>query len=272
VIAHPLKALRAWRRRRAAARLAIADEQWRAAEYPYPFLDRLTDDERGRLRQLAAEFIAEKEWSGAHGLRLTATMQLAIALQACLPILELGLDWYRGWVGIVVYPGDFVISRRVVDEDGVVHEYDDPVLGEAWEGGPVLLAWFEDENAIGDINVVIHEFAHKLDMTNGDVDGMPALHDGMSARTWRAAFAPAYEDFCRRVDAGETTEIDPYAAEHPSEFFAVASEIFFEAPELLREEYPAVYAQLCQFYRQDPVIASQQFSGKNGGNDAKERA
>ncbi len=247
--------LRDWLRRRAVARVEISERQWRDAEYPLPFLDRLNDDERMRLRALAREFIATKEWSGAQGLELTAALQISIALQACLPILHLGLDWYRGWVGIVVYPGDFVIPRRVVDADGVVHEYADEVLGEAWEGGPVLLSWFENLDEIGDVSIVIHEFAHKLDMSNGAVDGMPALHADMNPEDWSAAFAPAYADFCRRVDAGEDTEIDPYAAEHPSEFFAVASEVFFEAPALLRAEYPAVYEQLRLFYRQDPLGA-----------------
>lgn len=248
-----IKRLRDWWRGRGAARIEIDEAQWRAAEYPLPFLDRLTDAERARLRELARAFIAAKEWNAAHGLVLTANMQLSIALQACLPILALGLDWYRGWVGIVVYPGDFVIPRRVVDEDGVVHEYDDPVLGEAWEGGPVLLSWFDDLAEIGDVNIVIHEFAHKLDMTNGATDGMPALHDGMPRQDWIDAFAPAYADFCRRVDAGAETDIDPYAAEHPAEFFAVTSEVFFEAPDILFRDYPAVYEQLRRFYRQDPM-------------------
>lgn len=251
-----LDAWRNWRRQRAASQLEITDAQWQDAEYALPFLDRLNNQERRRLRDLARAFIAEKEWSAAPGLLLTAPIQLSIALQACLPILELGLDWYRGWVGIVVYPGDFVIPRQIVDENGVVHEYDDPVLGEAWEGGPVLLSWFPDRpglDDIGDVSIVIHEFAHKLDMTNGDVDGMPALHEDMRREEWTAVFSAAYADFCRRVDAGEETEIDPYAAEHPSEFFAVASEVFFEAPDLLHEEYPAVYAQLSLFYRQNPI-------------------
>jgi len=245
--------LRDWWRRRNAPAAMISAEEWAATEYPLPFLDRLTDAERSRLRTLAGEFIASKQWSGAQGLQLTRPIQLSIALQACLPILNLGLDWYRGWLGIVVYPGDFVIPRQIVDASGIVHEYDDPVLGEAWEGGPVLLSWFENLDAIGDVNVVIHEFAHKLDMSNGEVDGMPALHKDMSPADWVAAFVPAYEDFCRRVDAGEETTIDPYAAEHPGEFFAVCSEVFFEAPDLLLEAYPGVYEQLRLFYRQSPL-------------------
>jgi Mlc titration factor MtfA (ptsG expression regulator) len=254
-----LDAWRNWLRQRAADQLEIAETQWQDAEYALPFLDRLTADEHQRLRDLARQFIAEKEWSGAQGLQLTPAKQLSIALQACLPILNLGLDWYRGWVGIVVYPGDFVIPRQIVDEDGIVHEYADPVLGEAWEGGPVLLSWFDNLDAVGDVSIVIHEFAHKLDMSNDAVDGMPALHADMRRDDWIAAFQPAYADFCRRVEAGEDTDIDPYAAEHPSEFFAVASEVFFEAPDVLATEYPAVYEQLRLFYRQNPMnVALQQ--------------
>ncbi len=254
-----IEAFRNWRRQRAAAKVAISDVQWQAAEYALPFLDRLNAEERRRLRELAHQFIATKEWDGAQGLQLKADQQLSIALQACLPILNLGLDWYEGWVGIVVYPGDFVIPRQLIDADGVVHEYDDAVLGEAWESGPVLLSWFDDLGQVGDVSIVIHEFAHKLDMSNGEVDGMPALHRDMSADAWTAAFAPAYAHFCRQIDeatgSGAATTLDPYAAENPGEFFAVCSEVFFEAPELLHEEYPAVYRQLRLFYRQDPLRA-----------------
>ncbi|GAB1393519.1 zinc-dependent peptidase [Rhodocyclaceae bacterium] len=242
-----------WWRNRHGGPIVIDDTQWEAAESPLACLDRLGADERQRLRELATAFIAAKEWSAASGLQLTPAIQLSIALQACLPILNLGLEWYDGWVGIIVYPGDFVIPRQIVDETGVVHEFDDHVLGEAWEGGPVLLSWFADPDEIGAISLIIHEFAHKLDMRNGVVDGMPPLHADMSVNEWIAAFAPAYADHCQRVDAGEETAIDAYAEEHPAEFFAVASEVFFEAPDLLRAEYPEVYAQLCRFYRQTPL-------------------
>jgi hypothetical protein len=247
--------IREWRRRRAIDKIRIADAQWQRVEAQLPFLARLAAVDRRQLREMAREFIATKEWSGAGSLQLAADMQIAIALQACLPVLKLGLDWYRDWVGIVVYPGDFVIPRQIMDETGVVHEYDDEVLGEAWEGGPVLVSWPDAPAANAGINVVIHEFAHKLDMTNGAVDGMPALHAGMSKRDWNAAFDPAYADFCRRVDSGEDTALDPYAAEHPAEFFAVMSEAFFETPQLLRDEYPQVDEQLRTFYRQNPHSA-----------------
>jgi len=249
--------LSAWWRHRRAARLEIPEPLWSELEGGLPFLDHLTPDERRDLRQLAREFIAEKQWSGAQGLQLTPRIQLVIALQACLPILRLGLAWYHGWVGIVVYPGDFVIPRQIVDEDGVVHEFDADVLGEAWYGGPVLVTWFDHAQDAGGVNVVIHEFAHKLDMRSGAADGMPPLHAGMSRQRWIDVMSEAFRDFQQRVDDGEDTPLDPYGAELPAEFFAVASEAFFETPDMLRAEYPDVYEQLKLFYRQDPSLSLQ---------------
>ena len=248
-----MRKLFAWWHRRQGDRLRIDGSLWDQVEAGLPFLDHLLPEERHRLRQLARQFIAEKQWSGAQGLQLTPCIQLTIALQACLPILHLGLAWYSGWVGIVVYPGDFVIPRHMIDEDGVIHEFDDEVMGEAWYGGPVLISWFDHPQDADGINVVIHEFAHKLDMKTGDADGMPPLHAGMSRQRWIAAMTAAFDDFQQRVDGGEETPLDPYGAELPAEFFAVASEAFFETPELLRSEYPEVYNQLSLFYRQNPA-------------------
>ena len=232
----------------------VAETEWHEAESCLPFLGHLSPEERRLLRSMALQLIAEKEWHGAQGLVLGQAIQLSIALQACLPVLKLGLDWYRGWLGIIVYPSDFVIPRSIIDDDGIVHEYDDTVLGEAWEGGPVLLSWFDPADDADDadgINVVIHEFAHKLDMRNGQPDGLPPLHPGMSRRAWIAAFTPALENFRARVDGQEETLLDPYGAESPAEFFAVMSEAFFETPDLLHQQYPEVYAQLRLFYRQE---------------------
>jgi MtfA peptidase len=230
----------------------VDDATWRAVERDLPFLDFLNPAQRERLREMALTFLVEKQFHGAHGLRLTDHIMLSIALQACLPVLNIGLQAYRGWVGVVVYPGDFIIPRQVMDEDGVVHEYDDEVLGEAWEGGPVLLSWFDQDAAPHGVNVVIHEFAHKLDMQNGEVDGFPPLPTGMSREAWAAAFGAAYEAHCAQVDDGEDTLLDPYGAENPGEFFAVASETFFLDPAGLRATYPALHAQLAAFYRLDP--------------------
>ncbi len=248
--------LSAWWRQHRANTLDIPDALWHDVEGDLPFLGHLTPDERARLRRLAREFIATKQWSGAQGLQLTPHIQLAIALQACLPILHLGLAWYAGWVGIVVYPGDFLIPRQMMDEDGVVHEFDDEVMGEAWHGGPVLISWFEHAEDAEGINVVLHEFAHKLDMKSGEADGTPPMHEGMSRQLWIEVMSTAFGDFQQRVDSGEETPLDPYGAEWPAEFFAVASEAFFEHPGLLRGEYPEVYEQFRLFYRQDPSVAA----------------
>lgn len=230
----------------------MADD-WAKAEASLPFLGGLDAQARERLRVLAAEFLDRKEFAGAHGLVVDDAMRLSIALQACLPILELGVSAYDDWVGIVVYPGEFAIPRRSVDEAGVLHEYVEPALGEAWQNGPVVLAWYDDARLYEGANVVIHEFAHKLDMLNGPADGCPPLHAGMSETDWDDAFDEAYNHFCDAVERGEGSRIDPYAATHPAEFFAVMSEVFFVSPGLLRAEYPRIYEQLSAFYRQDPV-------------------
>jgi Mlc titration factor MtfA (ptsG expression regulator) len=236
-----------WRRKRVLQKHSIDDSLWARATRGLPFLP-----PTARLKDLVLLFLAEKQFAGAHGIEVSGEMRVAIAAQACLPILELGLDWYAGWTGIVVYPGDFRVRRTEVDEAGIVHEWDDELAGEAMPGGPVVISW---DAAANDphINVVIHEFAHKLDMVNGAADGMPPLHPGMDARAWIGAFKQAYEGFCDALERGKDTWLDPYAAEHPSEFFAVISEAFFERPAETRRRYPDVYEQLKLFYKQDPA-------------------
>jgi Mlc titration factor MtfA (ptsG expression regulator) len=171
--------------------------------------------------------------------------------------LEIDLALYDGFENVIVYPGEFVPDWEWEDEAGVVHRNIGALAGEAMPRGPVVLSW-PDVEASADwtasgMNLVIHEFAHKIDMQNGEATGCPPLPPTMSAAVWQQALTDAYEDFCARVDDGEDTAIDPYAAESPAEFFAVASEVFFAEPLLLQDEYPAVYAQFTAFYRQNPA-------------------
>ncbi|HVB48768.1 MAG TPA: M90 family metallopeptidase [Burkholderiales bacterium] len=246
--------LAAWRRRRVLARHRVDDALWHRVTGRLPFLRGLDAEQLRRLQQLALLFLAEKEFAPVRGLVLDDAMRLSIAVQACLPILELALDWYAGWTGIVVYPSDFKVKRSEMDQDGVLHEWHDELAGESWPGGPVVLSWDAIEGARNaEINVVIHEFAHKLDMANGVANGVPPLHAGMDRAAWCAAFASAYERFCDALERGRHTWLDPYAAEDPSEFFAVLSEAFFEQPHELRRRYADVYEQLRLFYRQDPA-------------------
>lgn len=232
---------------------AIPEAAWQNALAGHPYFVDLQADELTRLKHLAEAFLAQKEFSTAGGLELNDDICISIAAQGCLPILELGLAAYRDWIGIIVYPDEFRVHRELADDSGVVHSYDDVLSGEAWEGGPLLLSWRDAQMASDEYNVVIHEFAHKLDMLNGEVDGIPLLHSGISETQWASILFAAWEDFCQRVDRGEHTHIDPYASEAPEEFFAVICEGFFGMPQVIAREYPALYALLCRYFKQDPL-------------------
>jgi len=231
----------------------------------YPFARALSTEERARLRERVILFLHEKSIVGAGGLVVRDGMRMSIAAQACMLILNLDLEYYRGWVEVIVYPDEFVAEYDYVDEDGIAHHVEAPMTGESWLEGPVILSWADAElrGEEPGYNVVIHEFAHKLDMLNGDANGFPPLHPGMDREAWPRAFGAAYDDFCRRVARGEPSAIDAYAAEHPSEFFAVLSEAFFETPAAVRAEYRDVYRQLAAFYRQDPAARQERQGGQS---------
>jgi Mlc titration factor MtfA (ptsG expression regulator) len=241
-----------WRRRRVLAKHRIEDALWLEATAGLSFMKNLSPGEEEKLKRLVILFLDEKQLAGVGGIEMSDAMRVSIAAQACLPILELGLDWYAGWTGVVLYPGDFRVRRSELDENGVLHEWEDELAGEAMPGGPVVLSW---DAAANDplINVVIHEFAHKLDMLSGEPNGVPPLHAGMSRRAWLSALNEAFEGFSDALERGRDTWLDPYAAEHPSEFFAVMSEAFFQQPKETQRRYPDFYDQLKLFYKQDPA-------------------
>jgi len=247
--------IRTWRRRRRLSRIDTSEPTWRGAWQRLPVLQGLSPQEAQTLRELAALFLHEKSLEPAGGLLLESWMAQEIALQACLPILNLGLDWYAGWFSVILYPDTFVSNFEHHDETGLVHEIREARSGEAWERGPLVLSWADiDEGRFHDgFNVAIHEVAHKLDALDGGTNGKPPLHPNMSPAAWSRDLRAAYADLERRVEMGLDTPIDDYALESPAEFFAVVSEAFFETPELLRQAYPAVYRQLRLFYRQDPA-------------------
>ncbi len=263
----------------------IADEDWSCLLERHRFLHRLDDDRRNRLRNSCGKFLASKVVNAAGGLELSDEMVASIAVQACLPVLELGIDSYPTFDEVIVYPSDFVVDREIVDENGVVHAWSEAIAGESWEGGPIVLAWDAASSERAGhahrpspfaFNVVIHEFAHKLDMANGAVDGMPAfsksLHAGLRDAHWRDVLAASLDDFAARVDAAEaaiprhldpesaradryyaTLPLDAYAATDEAEFFSVSSEAFFVTPERLADAYPEWYGLLAAYYRQDPL-------------------
>jgi MtfA peptidase len=253
-----LDRLRRWQRRRVLERAGIPDELWQQALDALPFVAAYDESELLRLRELTVLFLDAKGIVGARGHEVTPLQRVIIAIQACVLVLNLDVALYDGFENIVVYPGEFVPGWEWQDDAGVVHRHDEPLAGEAMPGGPVVLSW-PDVAAASDwesagMNLVIHEFAHKLDMLDGDANGCPPLPPAMDARAWKATLSAAYEEFARRVDEGEETAIDPYAAESPGEFFAVLSEVFFAAPEVLAGAYPAVYRQFAAYYRQDPAV------------------
>ncbi|MFP5382130.1 MAG: zinc-dependent peptidase [Gammaproteobacteria bacterium] len=247
--------LRRWRRERALRRHLLPYDDFLQTVDALPILDGLADDELQRLCEQASLLIAGKAFSAAGGAEVDDELQRVIAVQACLLTLNLDETSYDGWSEIILYPEEFLRDREEVDEAGVVHHSRDILAGESWHGGPLVLS-LADVGMSGQrdgFNVVLHEFAHKLDMLNGDANGFPPLHRGMDAAAWARDFGAAYENLCTRVEAGEDTPIDPYATYDPGEFFAVLTEAFFETPHVVHAEYPAIYAQLRGFYRQHPL-------------------
>jgi len=257
VIARWLARVRARREQRIVQRRAISDALWLETLASLPFLARRNADDLAQLRRLTSLFLDEKEFSGAGGLEVTDAMAVRIATQACLPVLHLGLAPYRSFVGIVVHPDEVVAQREVVDDDGIVHEYDEVLSGEAMGGGPLMLSWTDvrdaGESADWAYNVVIHEFAHVLDMADGEADGVPPLPSVQARQRWLATLEREFERFCAWVDDGRDTVLDPYGAEGIDEFFAVAVEAFFVASEAMRHEHPGLYQLLAGYFKQDPA-------------------
>jgi len=234
----------------------ISRQSWEKLMHNSGIFRGMSAVERAHLRELTTLFLRQKAISGAQELEVTAEMALAVAAQACLPILKLGLDYYDGWIELVIYPGAFRVARDTADEAGVVSYQEQVLSGESWARGPVILSW---DDVASDLaascpgqNVVIHELAHKLDMLNGDTNGMPPLHSDMIRQQWTDAFSDAFEHLQRQLKHHHP-DINSYAATNPAEFFAVVSEYFFTDPQLLKQHFPTVYDQLVLFYLQNPI-------------------
>lgn len=247
--------LRRWNRKRVLNRYRFGEEAWQSAWRELPLLRGFGQSEARRLREQAVLFLHRKSIEPADGMELDEHALLVLALQAALPVLELGLEWYRGWLSVIVYPDEFVADYEEMDEAGVVHRIREARSGESWERGPLVLSWSDVATGavLDGYNVTIHELAHKLDALNGPADGFPPLHGKMVPERWTRVFTDAYDDHGRRTEEGLPTVVDPYGAESPAEFFAVTSEAFFELPHTLVEGYPEVYGVLRDFYRQHPL-------------------
>ena len=242
------------------ARFPIEPVLWRNVVRDSEVLEGLSSDELARLHDLVALFVHRKKFFGTHELIIDDYLRIAIASQACLAILNLDTaqdtNIYPGWQSIIIYPGAFVARHDYRDQIGVVHEQIRALEGEASRQGPVVLSWEDARPGGGQCaagrNVVLHEFAHKLDFLDGTSNGHPPLHGNMSTRIWSEVFTAAFNDLSQTIEHHRHPSINPYAATNPAEFFAVSTELFFTKPHYLRAVYPDVYTQLVLYYAQDP--------------------
>ncbi|WMC09999.1 zinc-dependent peptidase [Oceanimonas pelagia] len=235
-------------------RLRSLSLPWQQALAALPILQGLSEPEQQRLCELAQALLARKTLTQL-GVALSPLQQAGLALQAALPILHLGLDWYAGFHEIIIIPEPVTRRESVQDEFGLVSEVVEEHAGESWQQGPLVLAWSElaDDGGWDGYNLIIHELAHKLDMLGGEADGVPPMRPGMVMSAWRRDFQAAFDDLRVRDERNEAP-IDPYAATHPAEFLAVTTELFFSDPRLLHSVYPAVYHQLARFFEQAPLL------------------
>lgn len=226
-------------------------ELWRQARARVPWIATLDAERDQRLQLLTARFLRDKTITPVAGLSLDEAQRTLLAALCCLPLLEFGAEGLHGWSQLIVYPDAFRVNRTHVDAAGVLHEWDDELIGESWESGPLILSWADIEADLDEPDagfcVAVHEMAHKLDALDGVLDGTPPL-PRVWQKQWARDFQQAFDAFADEVDHGRETAIDPYAAEAPEEFFAVCSEYHFSDPQTLRAAMPEVAEHLRKFY------------------------
>lgn len=248
--------VRARRRRKWSAR--PFPDQWRAwlAEH-IPWYERIPSPERERLHGLVRIFLQEKNFVGCNGLVVTDEMRVVVAAYACLLVLNRpGVPHrylYDELLSILIYPTAFIV-REVDEDEGVVTEGESVLSGQAWDSRRIILSWEDVQDSRTEpANVVLHEFAHYLDMEDETMDGAPGLGSAAAYAEWSEVFWDEYDRLADDVDAGRETLLDPYAATEPAEFFAVATEAFFHQPRELQSRHAQLYEQLRKYYRLDPA-------------------
>lgn len=223
-----------------------------------PAWRQLPPDLQQRLRRRIQVFVAEKHFIGCAGLDVTDDMRVLIAAQACMLVLRRPMDDYAALREILIYPGTFAVSRSETDPGGVEHAWRRAHLGESSARGQVVLAWDAVLDGAADPadghNVVMHEFAHQLDQQNGAANGAPPQPGAARMARWAAVMGAAYALTLQQAAAHEPMALDAYALHSPAEFFAVATESFFERPAHLAHALPDAYAELASYYRVDPLI------------------
>ena len=247
--------------RRRALRERPFPEHWRKIlRERVPYFRQLPSDLQLQLKKHIQVFIAEKEFIGCKGVVITDEIRVVIAANACLLILNRSTDCYPMLRQILIYPSAFIIDRIETDAAGVAHQRRQILSGESWSRGQVVLSWEDTvegaETPDDGRNVVIHEFAHQLDQEKGFATGAPFLSHGDRYARWSTVFSQHYDLLIQRVEQRIPSLIDAYAAQNPAEFFAVASELFFEKPAALKSEAPELYGELQHYYCVDPMTWS----------------
>lgn len=254
-------------RRRERLRAEPFPATWSAVvERNLAFFRRLSEDDRAELLGHTQVFLAEKHFEGCGGLELTDEIRVTIAAQACLLLLHRNTDYYPELTSILVYPTGYTADEERHIGGGVWEEGPEDRLGHtASRLGALVLAWDAASHGAADPsdgeNVVLHEFAHQLDFENRNADGTPALDTHAEYLAWARVMSAEFNELRRAEAAGAPTVLDGYGATNPIEFFAVATEAFFERPRALRSRHPELYTELQKFYRQDPVSFSSEAVG-----------
>jgi Mlc titration factor MtfA (ptsG expression regulator) len=248
LIVPPIRRARA---RRAAAELPLAEHLGRLVDRRLPIRARLPPEMRKRHDGLINAFLAEKQFTGCNGLTIDDDVRATIAAQACLLLLGRPGSLYDELRSILVYPSAFWVEDEVHDEDGLVTKRRRMLSGESWDAHRIVLSWEDiagpEPTADDGFNLVLHEFAHYLEAEGGGLAG------GGNVDEWADALADEFDALIAQVERGEHTFLDPYAAEDEAEFFAVATEDFYERPQGLREAHPRLHALLREFYGVDPA-------------------
>lgn len=238
-------------------RRAPFPEKWLAlVRKSVPFYDHMPSELQQQLQTHITRFLFEKRFVGCAGLEVSEEMTVTIAASACLLLLNRPTLHFRNVRWIYLYPAEFVVRHTVHDVAGVVSSEEGVLAGESWSDGKVILSWDDVQKSVYDFNdgrnVVLHEFAHQLDAESGSMNGAPLLRSRGAYGSWATILSREFNSLRDHVYFGEESVLDSYGASHPAEFFAVATESFFEDPETLSEEHPALYNELLAYYQVDP--------------------
>jgi len=248
--------IRPVRRRRQLDRQPFPGEWTRLLRRTLPWYDRMSGRQRQTLENLIKHFLDEKVFVPCAGQPVTDAVRLSIAAQACLLLLHRPGNEYAGLKYILVYPAEFRVNRPVRDEAGLVSHENNVLAGESWEDGRIVLSWDNVAEGVANLNdgynVVLHEFAHQLDQETGTANGAPALDSTGDYAEWSRVMSAGFEQLRQAAERGESTLFDHYGATDPAEFFAVATEVFYERPVEMATDHPDVFDQLRHYYRVDP--------------------